>query len=189
LRLVSGGNTVAEESGEVLFTDYGLSGIPALQVSGAANGVDGKQINAVIDLLPQITEGDAAERLQERYKIFKDAEPEYFLTGWFHKRIGQALLREIKLMPSSGGEYCNRLARLMKNWAFPVTGVKGFSHAQVTGGGVPLNEFVPETMSSRLVPGLFAAGEVLDVYGDCGGYNLHWAWTTGMLAGQGAVNA
>jgi hypothetical protein len=76
---------------------------------------------------------------------------------------------------------------LLKNWTFTVTGVKGYAHAQVTGGGCCLSEFDPRDMQSKKVPGLYAAGEVLDVYGDCGGYNLHWAWATGVIAGREAA--
>ena len=79
------------------------------------------------------------------------------------------------------------LARHMKDWRFPVRGVLPWQNAQVTAGGVPLAEFDPLTLESRCAPGLYAAGEVLDVDGDCGGFNLHWAWSSGIRAGESAA--
>jgi hypothetical protein len=95
----------------------------------------------------------------------------------FHKRIGQALLKEPE-----------NISKKIKKWPFTIIGVKGYSHAQVMGGGCKLTEFNPADMQSTKISGLYAAGELLDVYGDCGGYNLHWAFATGFLAGQGAAS-
>ena len=86
-------------------------------------------------------------------------------------------------MPSAS--YC--LARLMKHWRHAVTGVQGFQNAQVTVGGVPLGEVDGSTLASRVCPGLYLAGEVLDVDGPCGGYNLQWAWASGAVAGNHAA--
>ena len=80
------------------------------------------------------------------------------------------------------------LARACKVFILPMTGVCGFDQAQVTAGGLRTDEFCPETMESRLVPGLYGCGEVLDVDGDCGGFNLQWAWASGRLAGENAAN-
>ena len=69
-------------------------------------------------------------------------------------------------------------------WSMPVKGTEGFDNAQITAGGLRTGDFDPNTLESRLVPGLFACGELLDVDGDCGGYNLQWAWASGRLAGR-----
>jgi predicted Rossmann fold flavoprotein len=177
--------------GEVLFTEYGLSGIPAMQVSGAVYSV--ANVKAVLDLLPGIPPHNILKLLMERRELFSNTLVEHFFTGLLHKQLGQALLKEAGVESLSvpaidlSDRILERLSVLVKNWEFTITGTRGFSAAQVTGGGVSLEEFDSKTMESLKVPGLFAAGEVLDAYGDCGGYNLHWAWTTGLLAGRGAV--
>ena len=76
------------------------------------------------------------------------------------------------------------LAETCKDFSLPVTGTCGFDQAQVTAGGLDTSEFDPHTLQSRLVPGLYACGELLDIDGDCGGYNLQWAWSSGRLAGR-----
>ena len=111
------------------------------------------------------------------------------LTGAVQSRLGQMLC---KYSGISGGATVREitdaqltaLARAMRDFRLPVTGVSGFEAAQVTAGGIKTVEFDPRTMRSRLVPGLYACGEVLDVDGDCGGYNLQWAWASGLLAGE-----
>ena len=80
-----------------------------------------------------------------------------------------------------------RLAALLQSFSLPVTGTQGMESAQVTAGGIATDGFCPETLESRRTPGLYACGEVLDVDGDCGGYNLHWAWASGRLAGRSAA--
>ena len=85
------------------------------------------------------------------------------------------------------GKELSVLTDTLKNWRFTVTGTQGWDAAQVTGGGVPLKEVDVESMQSLKIPGLYLAGEILDVVGDCGGFNLHWAWCSGMRAGQSAA--
>ena len=87
---------------------------------------------------------------------------------------------------AEGGANIADLADSLKAWRFRVTGTQGWDAAQVTGGGIPLDEVDPDTMESRLQPGLYLAGELLDVTGDCGGFNLHWAWCSGIRAGRSA---
>jgi hypothetical protein len=165
----------ADDVGEVLFTEYGLSGIPAMQVSGAIS----QQLpaTAYLDLLPDWTQGQADDFVRERERAFGHFPKEDFFTGLFHKRVGQALL----------AQKSDNLAALVKHFPLTITGVRGYPHAQAMGGGCCLSQLDPVDMQSKLVSGLYAAGEVLDVYGDCGGYNLHWAWATGYLAGKGAA--
>ena len=81
----------------------------------------------------------------------------------------------------------NQLMQFIKGWEFEIIGHTGWRDAQVTAGGLKVSEFYPSSMESRLVPGLFAAGEILDIYGDCGGFNLKWAWSSGYLAGVSAA--
>jgi predicted flavoprotein YhiN len=155
-------------TGEVLFTEYGLSGIPAMQLSGCFTG----PTDIHLDLLPDMSREEAMQMLNAHAVLPYMRDEPY--AGLFHKNLSAVLLKS---------------KADLKDFTMQVTGVMGYNHAQVTGGGVTLNEFDPASMKSLRVQNLFAAGEVLDVYGDCGGYNLHWAWTTGIKAGQGAVKA
>ena len=101
-------------------------------------------------------------------------------TGIFQKRVGELLV-------GRAGYDAAQLVHAIHNLDFPVIGTMPWENAQVTSGGAVTAEFDPGTMASRLIPGLYACGEVLDVDGECGGYNLQWAWSTGILAGEGAA--
>ena len=92
-------------------------------------------------------------------------------------------------MENLSARQLDELARMCRDFRFPVTGVTGWQNAQVTAGGADTSQFEPDTMQSKLMPGLYAAGEVLDVDGPCGGYNLQWAWSSGALAGMSAARA
>ena len=133
--------------------------------------------------------------LTDRRSLLQSLPAEQFLTGVFHKKIGFELLRTMVggLSGKTVGELSDRelaaLSRLICDWRFPVTGASGFAQAQVTAGGVETDGFSPLTMESTRVPGLFACGEVLNVDGICGGYNLQWAWSSGILAGRSAGKA
>ena len=115
-------------------------------------------------------------------------EARELFTGLLHPRLGQVVVKAsgFTVQPVEGltnDDMC-RIARVAKRFALPILGVCGFDQAQVTAGGLRTDEFDPDTLESRIVPGLYACGEVLDVDGDCGGYNLQWAWSSGRLAGM-----
>ena len=106
-----------------------------------------------------------------------------------HNRLGRMVVKYAGLnanapLASLGEEELERLCSACLDFTLPVTGTEGFDNAQVTAGGLRTSDFDPRTLQSRLVPGLFACGELLDVDGDCGGYNLQWAWASGRLAGR-----
>ena len=115
---------------------------------------------------------------------------EDLLTGLLHKRVGQTVLRVAGVLPLTRAtdtltdEECRRIARVIKRWELPVTGTQGFGGAQVTAGGVDTAAFDMNTLMSRRHDGLFVAGEVLDVDGDCGGYNLQFAWSSAYVAAR-----
>jgi predicted Rossmann fold flavoprotein len=162
IQLTRGGQVLREAAGEVLFAQDGLSGIAAMEVSReAAPGA-----LAVLDLLPEYTPEKLAALLS-RWQGLGD------LSGLLPGRVAQAVAK------SAGDQ---------KHFAFEVTGTRGFGHAQVTAGGADVRAFDPLTMQSRVVPGVYACGEALDVDGGCGGFNLHWAWASGSLAGQSAAS-
>ena len=185
--LYNRGKRVAVEDGEIQFTDYGLSGIPALQFSCRLR----EQPEVGIDLLPGWSAESLHRELERRLRTHGAEPVEDALLGLIHRRVQYALLKELGIPPTAAartlsGEQRGRLARTLKDWRFPVTGTLGWEQAQVSAGGVSLDE-VGEDFSSVFEPRLFLAGEVLDVAGDCGGFNLHWAWCSGMEAGRAAA--
>ncbi len=174
------------ESGEILFTDYGLSGPPVFSASSRLRG----QGSLYIDLTPEYTEKQLINMLAKRVCNMPEMALENFFVGVLNKRIGQALLKYLHIEPLSRyaatltEKDIQRIAKTLKAWEFKITGTMSWNNAQVTKGGALVSEFDMNTMQSRLVSGLYAVGEVLDIDGDCGGYNLQWAWSSGILAGK-----
>lgn len=196
LTLLANDHVLGQESGELQFTEYGLSGIPAMQLSGRLSRLrKGEKCTALVDLFPQWEEETLFRELKVRQKQASGETLETFLLGTIHKRLAFAVLKSAGLQPLSrpvsgltNGEL-HRLAETLKAWRFVVTGTQGWDAAQVTGGGIPLQEVDGSTMESKRMAGLYLAGEILDVTGDCGGFNLHWAWCSGIRAGHAAAKA
>ena len=189
IALVCEGRALREEQGEVLFAESGVSGIAAMQLARACGEAlrAGKKCALQIRLMENPEA--AFELLRSRAERLPKRAMEDFLSGIVSKRIGMALVKRAGIeLPRAAGTLKARelraLAALMAGWTFPVTGVQGFDQAQVTAGGISLEDFHWDTMESRRVPGLYAAGEVLDVDGDCGGYNLQWAWSSALIAAR-----
>jgi hypothetical protein len=176
---------VASERGELLFRDYGVSGIMILDLSRVA--LPGLTLS--LDFFPDIDPAGMERLLSERIDRLGWRSAGTFYSGMLHTRIAQAVLRvaEVPLDTPATSLDAPALARLLKDFSLPITGTGDPAQAQVTRGGARLDGFDPATMESRLAPGVFAAGEVLDVDGRCGGFNLHWAWTSGIVAGRGAA--
>ena len=174
-------------TGELQFTEYGLSGPVIFEVSRDA--CQGAGWSARLDFLPEETEAALLDELKTRR--CRDLPVEELLTGMLHNRLGRVLTQTAGLKAQQSvatltDADLQEICRLMKHLEVPLTETLGMDAAQVTAGGISTNEFDPITMESRLVPGLFACGEVLDIDGDCGGYNLQWAWSSGHLAGKHA---
>ena len=179
--------------GEVQLTDYGLSGIPALQLSCWMNKPIQEQAYTVrLDLFPDWQHNELRSILQQRIKQYPTDKIEDNLLGLINTKLLFAALETLHLTPidrpssSLKRQDIDALVSLLKGWDFPITGIQTWDHAQVTGGGVFLNE-IDNRFRSVKQPGLFLAGEVLDIAGDCGGYNLHWAWCSGITAGEAAA--
>lgn len=178
-------NETASSVGEIQFTDYGLSGPVIFEISrDACTG--GGEWECRLDFLPDISGTELLAELGRRRSSELTADD--LLTGILHNRLGRVLtqaagIRSRTFVRELGDRELMAVCDAVKGFAVPVTEPLGMDSAQVTAGGIATDEFDPETMESRLVPGLFACGEVLDVDGDCGGYNLQWAWSSGHLAG------
>ena len=179
---------LARERGEILFREFGLSGIAIFDLSRYKKGN-----KVLLDLLPDYTPPDLLTELQQRAERLSGRPLEEFFTGVFQRIIG------VQLMKTAGLEVAERdcgsltraefeiLTALIKGWAFPIEGPVGWQNAQITLGGLDLDQFNPLNLESMIIPGVFAAGEILDVDGPCGGYNLQWAWSSGLLAGWSAA--
>lgn len=186
---------LAADSGELQLTDYGISGIPVFQVSRyAAEALDRrKRVMAVVDFMPDYTEEEVFRILEEQRNYLYDRKSGDFLNGLFNKKLAALFMKAARIKPELdvavvSNKKLGELVEVIKEMTFEVTGTNSYDKAQICMGGVPLSEVDAATMESRLVPGLYFAGEILDVDGICGGYNLQWAWSSGHLAGVSAVN-
>ncbi len=187
LTISRGKEILGQTSGDILFTESGISGTAVFELSRIAAS-EGDGLTVTVDLFPNIKENDLYQHLKRRLSALPEKEAASLLTGTVQSRVGQTLCKYAKI---NGSAPClslrdrdlRNLSKAAKHLSLPVTGVSGFENAQVTHGGMKTDEFDPATLESRLVPGLFACGEVLDVDGDCGGYNLQWAWASGLTAG------
>lgn len=183
--LLVGDTPIATERGELLFRDYGVSGIMVFDLSRAFE--PGCVLS--VDLFPDVPFDDLQGMLAERVRALVWRQAASFFEGMLHDRVAAAVLRAAGIAPDTpAAELPPRvLSRVLKDFRVAVTGRGDARQAQVTRGGAAVSGFDPHTMQSRLAQGLFAAGEVLDVDGRCGGFNLHWAWTSGLLAGEAAA--
>ena len=176
------------ENGEVLFTDYGLSGPAVFSLTSRYCS----QKLLTLDIMSEYSFPEVADMLFERRSRLGNIPLEDFFTGMLNKRVGQTILKAVIQSPLSRGAgtltdaEIRTIASVIKKWGFEIEGTMSWNNAQVTKGGARTDEFDPETMESKLERGLFAAGEVLDIDGDCGGYNLQWAWSSGYIAGKNA---
>ena len=189
------GQPVRTEQGELQWTDYGISGIPVFQLSReAAYALQERRDVAVeIDLMPELGEDDSSYSRfwAERWERQAGQSMEQFVTGLVNKKLGLLLLKiagikETDRTNDIALSQRKRLAGLYRSFTVKVRGTNTFDQAQVCAGGVDCRE-VTDTLESRIVDGLYFAGEILDIDGVCGGYNLQWAWSSGTVAGQAAA--
>ncbi|MBQ4626830.1 MAG: NAD(P)/FAD-dependent oxidoreductase [Clostridia bacterium] len=187
------GEVLRKSRGEILFTENGLSGIAAMELAAdseiSINDVK-KNTFTHIDFLPQYSENEVLNYLKKLCIIKNNMPLEHFLSGVLPKQLGIIICKasgvyksERKAGSLTDGEL-KTISKAIKDFSLKVTGTKGFLNAQVTCGGVPVHEIDPETMQSKKCSGLYIAGEIADVDGACGGFNLQWAWASGMLAGE-----
>ncbi len=187
--LDSNGKELFSDKGELLFTDYGISGIPAMQISRFAE----RSCCVKLDLMPDCTFNEALDELQTRAKSFPERKLENLYSGMMDKKLAIAMLRYAEVRDLSApaktlnDKSIRKCGEFLKNLKLKISGDTGWQNAQTTVGGADLTEFDPNTMQSKLQKNLYAAGEVLNCDALCGGYNLHWAWATGIKAGKSAA--
>ena len=175
----------AESTGELQWTEYGLSGPVIFEISRDVCQSPG-QWACRLDFLPDCSDAELLQELRRRRE--RDLLGEELLTGILHNRLGRVLTQSVGIKAQRNGSTLEDwelegVVAAVKSFEVSLTEPMGMDSAQVTAGGIRTCEFDDQTMESRLVPGLYACGEVLDIDGDCGGYNLQWAWSSGRLAG------
>lgn len=183
----------ASEQGELQLTDYGISGIPVFQISRLiAKAIRNKNsVSVEIDFVPAMEDAEWEQLITDRITQYYGFSLEEFLTGLLHKKISLMLLKQYSLKPAEKLSKENEkivmgLCEAMKKFIVTPKSVNGFEQAQVCSGGIDFSE-LNENLESIYCPGLYICGEMIDVDGKCGGYNLQWAWTSGYIAGTSAA--
>lgn len=194
--ILADGECIAKDKGEIQLTNYGISGIPVFQVSGAAAKAlyCGSTVTAVLDFMPDLEWEEFLQFLDTRVQMRPEKTLEEFFIGLFPKKLCDLWIRLGKFtrgqrVDSIAKTQWKELAQRIKQFGTIVAETNPFEQAQVCRGGVDTREIHPQTLESNLVPGLYFAGELLDVDGLCGGYNLQWAWSSGHVAGREAARA
>ena len=178
---------VKKDFGEILFTDYGISGPPILQISALAsqNTFRGRKTEVVVDLIPTYSPEELEEFIECHFAILSHRPVINALIGVIHKKLIPIILKECGITDLQIPCYelswkeKKKLISTLKGWKFTCTGTNDFNQAQVTVGGVETKDINYDTLESKLIPNLYFCGEILDVHGDCGGFNLQWAWSSG----------
>ncbi len=194
-QVYSGEKLLASSTGEILFTDYGISGPAILNLSRTAGlALQRKQeVSLQLNLLTWMKQEKVAGYLEERLQQQGHKSLSLALVGFLHKRLIPVALKAAgfnnlnQLAAEISQEQLQNLAQLLTSWKFRISGLNGWSNSQVTAGGIAVREVNRLTLESKLVPGLYFAGEILDIDGACGGYNLQWAWACGWVAGKQAA--
>ena len=177
--------------GELLFTDYGISGNVVFNISFVMPLY--KNVEFEIDFMEKFDYNELYEILKERKKIMSHLTMENYFNGMINKKLGQFLSKVSgieklsKPVKDLNDSDIRKLCTVLKKYRVKILETTGFKNAQVTAGGVSLDEVNIETLESKIVKGLYFSGEVLDVYGECGGFNLQWAWASGHIAGENAA--
>ena len=185
------GKIMRSDFGETLFCDYGLSGPPVMQVSREVSRSDGKY-EIFLDIMPDTEFSSLNEILEYRAEMFNNRKLDEFFTGMLNKRLGQVILKIAGCsindsVASLDKVKIKKITSVIKGMRFAVTGTTGFSNSQVTSGGLATAQFDNKTMMSKSDKGLYAVGEILDIDGDCGGFNLSWAWSSAFCAADSVL--
>lgn len=187
--------SAAKDRGDILFANYGVSGPPILQISRMAGELlnEGKEAYLKITLLDMMPKEDLRKIINRRFQTGLKKPADFSLVGLINKRLIPVVLTEAGITdlkrPAAllTDQEQEALINVLTDWRFKIRGTKGWTSAQVTAGGIDTGEIDENTMESKLVKGLYFAGEILDIDGLCGGFNLQWAWSSGFIAGQNAA--
>ncbi|MDD4601934.1 hypothetical protein SDC9_11458 [bioreactor metagenome] len=189
------GKSVAKDRGDILFGNYGVSGPPILQISRKAAQLlhEKKAVQLKITIMDMISPEMLKRLVEARFTKDSSKTIEFSLVGLINKRLIPVLLKEAGIgdikrpVAHLSLQEQEKIIAILTDWRFKVTGTKSWPSAQVTAGGVATSEINENTMESKIVKNLFFAGEIIDIDGQCGGFNLQWAWSSGFIAGQNAA--
>lgn len=195
--LLVNNHPIRKEFGEILFTDYGISGPPILQISGYASKALSKmsKVEILVDIMPDQSINEIEDFFECHFAVFGHRPIMDSLIGIVNKKLIPTILKEAKIKNLHCPCYDlqwdekKRLINMLKNWKFKCIGTNGFNQAQVTIGGVNTREINEKTLESKLIKNLYFCGEILDVDGDCGGFNLQWAWSSGQFVSRNIANS
>ncbi len=181
------------QTGELQFTDYGISGIPVFQLSRIAAYAlkDRCSCSCSLDLLPTHSADEIYRIIQLKYATFRPCSYHELFSGIIHAKLLTSILKRLNIhsntkVVSLQDEVLQNIISTIKEFTMEIVDTNGFSNAQICAGGVDISQ-ISDTMESKIRKGLYFAGELMDVDGICGGYNLQWAWTSGYLAGLNAA--
>ena len=187
---------IMEDRGDILFTDYGISGPPILQISRRALDYlrKNEDIRLRVSIITNRTKDELVKYLKMRFELMQKKTIQEGLIGLINKRLIIPILKEVnvdkdKNVLNLSREELDRLANILTSWEFKIIDSNGWGQAQITAGGIDTKDINDKTMESKLVKGLYIIGELLDVDGDCGGFNLQWAWSSGYVAGYDAATS
>lgn len=188
------GTILAEDTGELQLTNYGISGIPVFQISRyAAKGLyDKKKVTVEVDFMPNMKDDEFRLFIESRLDKLGNRTAEEFFTGMFHQKLIGLFLKISRISPnvsmlSVTPEQLHLFQKVCKHFMVEVEGTNDFDQAQICAGGIKTTEVNPKTLESLFAKNVYLTGELLDVDGICGGYNLQWAWATGYIAGKHAA--
>lgn len=189
------GKVIARDTGEIQYTDFGLSGIPSMQVSGVVSralNTSSDRVYACVDSCPALSEAELKDYICALIRSKPDMPGENLLSGIIPKKLGITFLCDCSVNPTKkigilSIGVIDKIVAQIKNKKYVVKSVKGFNEAQVSCGGICSDEICFETLELKKLKNVFVCGEIVDVDGDCGGYNLQWAWSSGFVAGVNAV--
>ena len=185
--LIIDGETISSDTGEIQFTDYGLSGIPVFNISRYVSDALNKghrDIICSIDTVPMMNMDELLSFLNKKAKNISSIDVRALLEGTVCASIADIIIDRAS---ATGENEITGIARIMKALTYHVTGTRPFTDAQTSTGGIGYDE-ITENLESKFCPGIYFTGEMLDIDGPCGGYNLQWAWSSGYVAGKGAAN-
>ncbi len=193
--LIYKNKSLKKDKGDILFTNYGISGPPILQISRMAGELlnKNKEANLKVSIMDTFTKEELRKKIKQRFKESSGKTIEFSLVGLINKRLIPIILKEAGIkdlkVPAANIslQEIEQIVNILINWTFKISGTKGWNSSQVTAGGIDTNEINQTSMESKIAKGLFFAGEIIDVDGLCGGYNLQWAWSSGYIAGKNAM--
>lgn len=193
--IIHNNKSIVKDKGDILFANYGVSGPPVFQISRKAGELlnEGKEAHLKITIMDMIPKEELRKLINKRFQTGSRKPVDFSLVGLINKRLIPVLLTEAGILDvkrpvaNLSSKEREGIIDILTDWRFKIKGTKSWPSAQVTAGGVDTDEIDQNTMESTLVKGLFFAGEIIDIDGQCGGFNLQWAWSSGYIAGQSAA--